>query len=214
MNCGFNCSWSQYIKQKFVYSPLKNIQLTVGNQSVRGEAMITPYGLEGGPFYFFSRGIRDSIEENGGCIVFIDLIPDLPVEEILSRLKKDRGKNSISNFLRKQLNLSRIKLSLLRECTEQTIFNDFSLLAHYIKKLPLTLESARPIEEAISSSGGVSFKELDRFFMLKKYPGWFTAGEMVDWDAPTGGYLLQGCFSTAYMAVEGIKKYTKLKEKV
>lgn len=206
MNCGFECSWSPFFKEKVNHSPLKNIKLTFQNQSVRGEAMITSYGVEGGPFYRFSREIRDSIEKNDRAVVFLDLTPDLTRDEILRRLNRNRGKNSLSNHLRKQVNLSQVKLYLLRELTEKVIFNDFSLLAQTIKELPLILERPRPIEEAISSSGGVSFKELDNSFMLKKYPGWFTAGEMVDWDAPTGGYLLQGCFSTAYMAVEGIKK--------
>ena len=167
--------------------------------------MITSYGMEGGPIYKFSREIRDSIEKNGKAVVFLDMTPDLPQGEVLHRLNRKQGKNSLSNHLRKQLNLSAAKLAILRELTEKTVFDDFSLLAPAIKKLPLILERPRPIEEAISTSGGVSFQELDKYFMLKKYPGWFTAGEMVDWDAPTGGYLLQGCFSTAYRVVEGIK---------
>ncbi len=206
MNCGFECSWSPFFKKTINHSALKNIKLTLGNQSVRGEAMITSYGLEGGPFYRLSREIRDSIELNGKAITFLDLTPDLSLNEVIQKLNHERGKNSISNHLRKQLKLSKSKIYLLREVTEKSIFNDFPLLAQTIKNLSVTLERPRPIEEAISSSGGVSFKELDKYFMIKKYPGWFTAGEMVAWEAPTGGYLLQGCFSTAYMAVEGIKK--------
>ncbi|MCK5201155.1 MAG: TIGR03862 family flavoprotein [Spirochaetales bacterium] len=205
VNCGFECSWSPFFKNKFSRLPLKNIKLTHRNQIARGETMITSYGMEGGPIYKFSREIRDSIEKNGKAVVFLDMTPDLPQGEVLHRLNRKQGKNSLSNHLRKQLNLSAAKLAILRELTEKTVFDDFSLLAPAIKKLPLILERPRPIEEAISTSGGVSFQELDKYFMLKKYPGWFTAGEMVDWDAPTGGYLLQGCFSTAYRVVEGIK---------
>lgn len=205
MNCGFECSWSPFFKEKINHSALKNIKLSYKNKSIRGEAVITSYGIEGGPFYHFSREIRDSIEQYGKTTVFMDLAPDLSDKEILLKLNRKQGKNSLSNHLRKQVKLSQIKIHLLRELTEKIFFDDFSLLAQAIKKVPLVLEQPRPIEEAISSSGGVSFNELDSSFMLKKYPGWFTAGEMVDWDAPTGGYLLQGCFSTAYMAVEGIK---------
>jgi uncharacterized flavoprotein (TIGR03862 family) len=205
MNCGFECSWSPFFKENINHSALKNIKLTFNKNSIRGEAIITPYGLEGSPIYRFSREIRDSIEQAGKASIFLDLTPDLSLTEVMDKLNNKRGKNSISNHLRKQLKLSKTKIYLLRELSKKDIFNDLNSLAQTIKKLPVILESPRPIEEAISSSGGISFKELDNFFMLKKYPGWFTAGEMVDWDAPTGGYLLQGCFSTAYMAVEGIK---------
>ncbi len=207
MNCGFECSWSPFFKKSINYSALKNITLTIENQSVRGEATITPYGVEGGPFYRLSREIRKSIEENGKAVTFLDLVPDISPGDVTKKLDSNRGKNSISNHLRKQLNLSKTKILLLRELTDKNLFDDFNLLAQIIKKLPVTLVKTRPIEEAISSSGGVSFKELDKYFMIKKHPGWFTAGEMVDWEAPTGGYLLQGCFSTAYMAVEGIKRF-------
>ena len=206
MNCGFECSWSSFFKQKINRLPLKNITLTFLNESIRGEAMITPYGIEGAPIYKLSREIRNNIEKNNKAIVFIDLCPDLNKSEILNRISQSPGKNSFSNHLRKQLNISTVKISLLRELSEKSTFKNFNLLSQTIKKLPLILERPRPIDEAISSSGGVSFNDLDDYFMLKKYQGWFTAGEMVDWDAPTGGYLLQGCFSTAFRVVEGIKK--------
>ena len=139
MNCGFECSWSPFFKEKVNHSALKNIKLTFQNQSVRGEAMITSYGVEGGPFYRFSREIRDSIEKNDRAVVFLDLTPDLTRDEILRRLNRNRGKNSLSNHLRKQLKLSRVKLYLLRELTEKAIFNNFSLLVQTIKNLPLIL---------------------------------------------------------------------------
>ncbi|MCF6335005.1 MAG: TIGR03862 family flavoprotein [Spirochaetales bacterium] len=209
-NCGFECTWSPFFKEKINYTAIKNIKLTFQNKSKRGEAVLTSYGIEGGPIYHYSREIRDSIEQYGRTTVFLDLLPDLTSKDIFCKLNRKRGKTSLSNHLRKQLKLSGIKILLLRELTEKIIFNDYSLLAKAIKGIPLILERPRPIEEAISSSGGVAFTELDSFFMLKKYPGWFTAGEMVDWDAPTGGYLLQGCFSTAYTAVEGINKITAI----
>lgn len=206
MNCGFDYSWSSYFKKYNNYTALKNIKLTHKETSLRGEVIITPYGVEGGPFYRLSREIRNAIEDNHKAVTFLDLIPDLSQEEILNRLNKKRGKTSLSNHLRKQLNLTPLKISLVRELIKKNIFDDYSLLAEILKEVPLVLEKPRPIEEAISSSGGVSFIELDKYFMLKKHPGWFTAGEMVDWDAPTGGFLLQACFSTAFTVVEGIKK--------
>lgn len=211
MNCGFECLWSPFFKKGYNRTPIKNIKLSHQNQLARGEIMITAYGLEGGPVYKLSREIRQSIEKNDKAVVFLDLAPDLPQEEILHRLNCRRGKNSLSSHLRKQLNLSSVKLALLKELTEKESFNDISLLAIAVKKLPLILDRPRPVKEAISSSGGISFQELNKHFMLKKYPGWFTAGEMVDWDAPTGGYLLQGCFSTAFTVVEGIKIYKTIK---
>ncbi|MEA1910107.1 MAG: TIGR03862 family flavoprotein [Spirochaetota bacterium] len=208
INCGFECRWSPLFKKKINYSALKNIKLTMDNQSIRGDATITSYGFEGGPFYRLSREIRKSIEQNGRAITFMDLTPDLSLADVTKKTNHHRGKDSISNHLRKRLKLSGTKINLLKEVTEKNIFDNYDLLAQAIKNLPIILLSPRPIAEAISSSGGISFKELDNYFMIKKYPGWFTAGEMVDWDAPTGGYLLQGCFSTAYMAVEGIKNFT------
>ena len=205
MNCGFEYSWSSHFKEYTNYLALKNIELTHKDISIRGEVMITSYGVEGGPFYRLSREIRNTIEDKQKATIHLDLTPDLSREEIFIRLNKKRGKNSLSNHLRKQLNITPLKISLLRELIEKNIFDDYSLLSQALKKVPLVLERTRPLEEAISSSGGVSFNELDEHFMLTKHPGWFTAGEMVDWDAPTGGYLLQACFSTAFTVVEGIK---------
>ena len=206
MNCGFEYSWSSHFKENNNYVALKNIKLTHKDISIRGEVMITSYGVEGGPFYRLSREIRNTIEDMKKATIYLDLTPDLTQEEIFIRLNRKRGKNSLSNHLRKQLNITPLKISLLRELIEKKIFDDYSLLSQALKKVPLALERTRPLEEAISSSGGVSFNELDEHFMLIKHPGWFTAGEMVDWDAPTGGYLLQACFSTAFTVVEGIKK--------
>jgi uncharacterized flavoprotein (TIGR03862 family) len=207
MNCGFEYSWTSVLKAKFNNSPLKNISITLNNKTVRGEIIITSYGIEGAPVYILSREIRETIDKAKSATVHIDLVPDLCVEKVLLNLNKNKGKNSLSNHLRKRLNLPPIKTALFRELANEDVLNDFCKLSQTIKKLPLTLEKPRPIEEAISTSGGVSFEELNEYFMLKKYPGWFAAGEMVDWDAPTGGFLLQGCFSTAFTAVEGIQRF-------
>ncbi len=207
MNCGFERNWSLLFRDRVDYTTLKNINLKWKDKEKRGNLTITSYGLEGGPIYHFSREIRTSLEQNRNENVILDILPDLTKEEIILRLNRSRGKTSFSNYLRKNLNLSGIKILLLRELLHEEQLKNNVILANKIKNLPISLESPRPLKEAISSSGGISFEELDKYFMLKKLPGWFAAGEMIDWDAPTGGYLLQGCFSTAYTAVEGISKY-------
>ena len=207
INCGFEYNWSYFFKERIDYTALKNIKLKWKDREIRGDLTITSYGIEGGPIYHFSREIRTNYEQHGKENIILDLLPDLTEKEILFRLNHNRGKSSLSNYLRKRLKLTRIKVLLLRELLKKEYFNNNGILAKKIKNIPISLNRPRPIEESISSSGGISFTELDEYFMLKKNPGWFTAGEMIDWDAPTGGYLLQGCFSTAYMAVEGILKH-------
>src|SRR5690606_26111408 len=139
--------------------------------------------------------------------LFIDLLPDLSLVNVMQRLSKSRGKNSLSNFLRKQLNLPPVKIALLRELTDKTIGDNPAQLAYALKNISLPLTAMRPIDEAISSAGGVDFKELDANYMLQKMPGIFCAGEMLDWDAPTGGYLLTGCFATGRAAGHGVLKW-------
>jgi len=207
MNCGFEHNWSLYLKERIEYTAIKNIKLKWKEREIRGDLTITPYGIEGGPIYHFSREIRNSLEQHSKENIILDILPDLTEKEIFFRLSHNRGKDSLSNHLRKSLKLTRVEILLLREFLKKEYLNNNDILAKKIKNLPISLERPRPIEEAISSSGGISFTELDEYFMLRKFPGWFTAGEMIDWDAPTGGYLLQGCFSTAHMAVEGISKY-------
>jgi len=207
INCGFECQWSPFFKKGIDHTPMKNIKLKWKGREIRGDLTITAYGIEGGPIYHFSREIRNSLEQHNKENIILDILPDLTEEEIFIRLSNNRGKDSLSNHLRKSLKLTRVVILLLREFLQKEYLYNNNILAKKIKNLPISLDRPRPIEEAISSSGGISFTELDGHFMLKKFPGWFTAGEMIDWDAPTGGYLLQGCFSTAYMAVEGISKY-------
>ena len=141
--------------------------------------------------------------------MIIDLLPDYSLEKIKSLLSKDRQKNSMSNFLRKQLNLSPVKIALLRELTEKNVWSDINLLTKTIKNLKINSFSYRPIEEAISSAGGIDFDELDVHLMLKKLPGVFCAGEMLNWEAPTGGYLLTACFATGRAAGLGVVEYLR-----
>ncbi|MDC0254136.1 TIGR03862 family flavoprotein [Bacteriovoracales bacterium] len=204
MNSGFETDWSPHFKKKVNWSPLKNIKLSFKDHSVRGELIFTPYGLEGGPLYELSALVRDSREK---AQVLLDFFPDLSQKEVLSKIHKPRGKNSLSNHLRKKLKLSGLAFSLLKERTSKEEFKDLDLLGQKLKALPLDLLRPRPMEESISTSGGIHFDNLDNSLMIKKMPGFYVAGEMLDWEAPTGGYLLQGCFSTAYKASQSILSF-------
>lgn len=208
-NCGFDVQWGEKFQQDFSGAPLQTVCLQVTDvsgkpHSVRGEAMIAKTGIEGTSIYALSAHLRELIAQHGSANLYVDLLPDLSVEKIIAKLDKPRGKNSISNFLRKQLNISSVKLGLLRELTSASIFQDNNALAAFIKKLPITLTACRPIDEAISCAGGVPFDELTSTLMLKKIPGVFCAGEMLDWEAPTGGYLLTACFATGRAAGLGV----------
>lgn len=213
-NCGFDIAWSEHLQQEFSGAPLQTIGLSVTDlygqrHFVRGEAMIARTGIEGTSVYALSSVLRELISERGSAELVLDLMPDTSLEKLNGLLAKPRGKNSVSNFLRKQLNLPPIKFALLRELTSAEIWQDHFALAQSIKHLPLALTACRPIDEAISTAGGVVFDELDNRLMLKKMPGVFCAGEMLDWEAPTGGYLLTACFATGRAAGEGIVDYLR-----
>ena len=213
-NCGFDTAWSEVLLSQHAGAPLHGVGLSCidaqgMSRSVLSEAIISNYGIEGTGIYALSKYLRESLTQNGSALLNIDLLPDLSADKIGQRLNKPREKNSLSNFLRKQLNLSPAKLALLRELTTKNTFENPALLAMAIKKLSLTLTATRPIDEAISSAGGIAAKELNQEFMLKKIPGVFAAGEMLDWDAPTGGYLLTGCFASGRAAGFGVVRYLR-----
>lgn len=213
-NCGFEVKWSELLLNQFSGQPLLTISLslrTLANElhAVRGEAMITKTGIEGTSIYALSASLRELIVARNEALLYIDLLPDLSLDKIIAQLNKPRGKTSVSNFLRKQLNLSPIKIALLRELTPASVWQDNLALAQAIKSLRLTLTGVRPIDEAISTAGGVSFSELNSSLMLKNMPGVFCAGEMLDWEAPTGGYLLTACFATGRAAGAGVVDYLK-----
>ena len=189
---------SQEFQKKADYKPLKNIVVKVGKESLRGEVLLTDYGIEGSAIYAISGFINNEIESKGMAIIQLDLKPDHSLDQLKEVLQSPRGKESYSNFLRKKLKLESIEQSLIKEVTSKEEFQNSETLSKVIKGLKLELSKSRPIDEAISTSGGISFSEVDENFMLKKYPGVFVMGEMLDWDAPTGGYLLQGCFSMAH----------------
>lgn len=213
-NCGFEVAWSAFFRDKFAGLPLKAVRLGFSSTqdkkfSQAGELMLTEYGLEGGLIYACSAMLRDEISLSGSALIYLDLSPDRDLSDILSRLSKPRGKASLSNHLRKCLNLDAAKLALLREALSAEQMHDSKLLGNTLKALPIKLLATRPLVEAISSAGGVSFLACDEHLMLKNRPGVFCAGEMLDWEAPTGGYLLTACLATGRAAGLGALDWLK-----
>ena len=206
-NCGFVADFSDLFRARFEGQPLKGIELHFEGESVRGEATVTKTGLEGGAIYALSPPLRDAIERGGQAILTADLRPGLPAAELERALAKPRGKQSFSNFLRKAVKLSHAAIGLLHEAALRNGVQLSSMtpaaLAALIKAVPVHLTATAGIERAISTAGGVAFDDLNANFMLLRLPGVFVAGEMLDWEAPTGGYLLQGCFSTGAAAAKG-----------
>lgn len=214
-NCGFETDWSDFFKEKYAGTPLKQITCffkdSQGQQQQQlGELLISRYGVEGSIIYALSSAIRKTINKQGTITLYLDLFPQLSYNQLQEKLTKPKGSQSISNFLRKQINLKEAKMGLLRELAPHAL-TDLATLAEHLKALPLILKQPRPLTEAISSAGGVCFNELTDQLMLKKLPSIFCAGEMLDWEAPTGGYLLTGCFSTGYVAAQGIINYLSAK---
>jgi uncharacterized flavoprotein (TIGR03862 family) len=210
-NSGFLVSWSAPFRERFAGTPLKRIAITAGGSTVRGEAMITDYGIEGGVIYAQSARLRDAILAEGEAVASIALRPELSEVEIAKRLSAPRGKQSFSNFLRKTINLPPVGIALLHEWAAANGGRASELaaekLASLISHFPLKMTGIAPIESAISTTGGILFEELDENFMLTKLPGVFAAGEMLDWEAPTGGYLLQACFATGVAAGRGAVRW-------
>jgi uncharacterized flavoprotein (TIGR03862 family) len=202
-NCGMRVDWTQHFVERFAGVPLKNVAIDVDESRVRGDAMITTNGIEGGPIYAHSAAMRDAIDRDGRCTMIIDLHPDLSVDQLTERLEHRRSKDSVTTFLRRAIGLSPVSISLLREVTGNRVSTDPIELAQLVKAVPLVVESTMPIGRAISSAGGISLDEIDPSFMLRRVPGAFVAGEMLDWEAPTGGFLLQASFSTAVAAARG-----------
>lgn len=200
-NAGFNVSWSEHFTDRFAGSPLKTVRFTHAGQRIRGEAMITAYGIEGGAIYGLSASLRDAIARGGRAALMLDLAPDINEAALARRLAEAKPGQSLSNTLRKQARLSALSAALLREAGE--VPREPASLAARIKALPLTLTGMQGLERAISSAGGVAREAVDAHFMLKALPGVFVAGEMLDWEAPTGGYLLQASFATGIAAARG-----------
>ena len=208
-NCGFFVEWTKKFSKRFEGKSLKPVLLSFKDKRVKGEFIITKNGVEGGAIYTLSSLLREEINNNGEANLILDLKPDLNIEEILKRLKKPQSKLSMSNYLRKTLNLSDVAIGLLMELPDRKNFNNFTpeKITLIIKSYTLNLKKPFSIIRAISTAGGVTFNSIDDNFMLINKPNVFVAGEMLDWEAPTGGYLLQACIANgAYVANTIIKK--------
>jgi uncharacterized flavoprotein (TIGR03862 family) len=209
-NCGFQVQWSARMREQFEGRPLKRVRLTFGGETAQGDAIVTREGIEGGVVYAMSAVLRDAIEANREALLHIDLRPDLTEIDLASRLAVPRGKMSLSNFLRKAAGLSPPAIALLHEAYAGAVSKmSAAELATLIKAVPLRLIATAPLARAISTAGGVALEEVDDTFMLRKMPGVFVAGEMLDWEAPTGGYLLQASFATGAAAARGVLEFLK-----
>jgi uncharacterized flavoprotein (TIGR03862 family) len=210
-NCGFTVAWSDIFRDRFEGQPLKGVALSYGSHPIRGEAVVTRTGIEGGAIYALSANLREAILATGQATLHIALRPDLDINDLVARLSAPRGKQSFSNWLRKAAHLSPVAIGLLQETA---VVSGVSLSSHspaalagLIKAVPVKLNGLAPIARAISTAGGVSFGEIDADFMIRRLPGVFAAGEMLDWEAPTGGYLLQASFATGAAAGRGVLKW-------
>jgi len=210
-NCGFEVAgWSAHLREKFAGAPLKTVSLALPGEAPRkGEFVLTAAGIEGSLVYALSARIRNRISRDGAATVLLDLLPDRTLAQVASALARPRGSQSMAKHLHRQLKLDGVKAALLRELTDAATFQDSQALAAAIKALSIRLVRPRPLDEAISSAGGVPFEELDEGLMLRRLPGVFCAGEMLDWEAPTGGYLLTACFASGRAAAEGMLRWLR-----
>ena len=199
-NCGFDVAWSAHFRERFEGHPIKSVVLSFATFHQQGEFIVTKEGVEGGLIYAASALLRDEIDARGSATMMLDLAPDRSHEWLVERLSRSRGSRSMANHLEKTINIKGIKAGLLREFVSKEDFANVQPLAHFIKNLPIPLIATRPLDEAISSAGGVRFESLDEQLMLRSMPGVFCSGEMLDWEAPTGGYLLTACFASGRAA--------------
>lgn len=206
-NVGFDVAWSSLFRDRFAGQPLKGVAVTHAGRTVRGEAMIAAYGVEGGAIYALSAALRDAVGRDGQAELTLDLRPDQSWEALTQRLSKPRGKDSLSNWLRKAAHLDPLAIALLRE--GGPLPTEPGSLVARIKGAPLTLTGVQGLSRAISAAGGVSLDAVDEHLMLKTRPGVFLAGEMLDWEAPTGGYLLQASFASGVVAAQGVADWLK-----
>jgi uncharacterized flavoprotein (TIGR03862 family) len=212
-NCGFDANWSAYFQERFAGQPVKSVAIGMASghdgtmQYRQGEFVVTATGIEGSLVYALSALLRDALAANGEVTIRLDLAPGWSEERVVGELTRPRGARSMSSHLQSRLHITGVKLGLLRECLPKEAFADPAQLGRAIKALPLRLARTRPIEEAISSAGGVAFEALDANLMAEPLPGVFCAGEMLDWEAPTGGYLLTACFASGVTAGRGVLDY-------
>ena len=216
-NCGFDVAstgagrsgWSEHLRERFAGEPVKPVAITAADSAgvvhrQQGEFVLTATGIEGSLVYAFSAGLRDAIAAQGQATLTLDLLPQHTLEQVRTETRRPRGARSLSTHLKSRLHLQGVKMGLLHELLSPAQLNDPDALAGFIKALPLLVSAARPIDEAISSAGGVRFEALDARLMANAMPGLFVAGEMLDWEAPTGGYLLTACLATGRAAGQGV----------
>ena len=213
-NCGFDVRWSDHFRTKFVGHPVKTVEVTAKTVNgivirQRGEFVVTETGVEGGVVYTVSSHVRDAIATEGTATLWLDLVPDRSLQQLTQDLSRPRGKRTMATHLTRCAGVAGVKAGLLREVVSKDLLADSGRLAAAIKSLPLTLMAPRPLAEAISTAGGVSFDALDGNLMLRSLPGVFCAGEMVDWEAPTGGYLLTACLATGHLAGKAAAQWGK-----
>lgn len=206
-NCGFTVAWSEVFRSRFEGEPLKRIAIHFSDLVSVGEAMVTVDGLEGGAIYGLSSPLREAIAAAGPVEIRLDVKPSLSEDEIVEALDHGRKGDTLSNLLRKAVSLPPVAIGLLREGAGKTLPTDHRALAQLIKAVPIEVTAARSLDRAISSAGGIALAEIGPDYQLSKLPGVFVAGEMLDWEAPTGGYLLQACFSTGRAAGKGVVRY-------
>jgi len=212
-NCGFEVKWSDYLKEKFAGSPLKSVALKFtnlqGQETERqGEMVIGEHGVEGSLVYAFSREIRQRLNAQGHATFTLDLLPGRSIDRVQAEVAGlARSSQSLPAYFKNKMGIAGVKLALLHEVLSKEDFKNSHKLVSTIKALPITVHAARPIDEAISTAGGVRFESLNNDYMLVNKPGSFVAGEMLDWEAPTGGYLLTACFATGMAAGQGVLRW-------
>lgn len=208
-NCGFDVGWSPYFRERHAGQAVKPVVARAGKLARQGEFNITENGLEGGLIYALSADLRDALERDGCAVLHLDLAPGRSLERLAADLSRPRGRDSLANHLRRRAGIEGVKAALLRElCTPETLASAPALAAA-IKDLPVPLTATRPLDEAISTAGGVRFEAVNEQLMLRGMPGVFCAGEMLDWEAPTGGYLLTACFASGQVAARGIQAWLR-----
>jgi uncharacterized flavoprotein (TIGR03862 family) len=216
-NCGFDVApaganrsgWSEHLRERFAGEPVKPVTITAADSAgvmhrQQGEFVVTAGGIEGSLVYAFSAGLRDAIAAQGQATLTLDLLPQHTLEQVRAETRRPRGTRSLSTHLKSRLHLQGVKMGLLHELLSPSQLNDPDVLAGFIKALPLLVSATRPIDEAISTAGGVRFEALDAGLMARAVPGLFFAGEMLDWEAPTGGYLITACLATGRAAGQGV----------
>lgn len=206
-NCGFDVAWSQHFREKFDGQPLKSVVLSFESFHQQGEFIVTKDGVQGSLVYAASALMRDTLETKNKAVMLLDMTPDRSREWLAAQLSKPRDSRSMASHLEKTVGLKGVKVGLLHEFMPKEDFANVEKLASFIKQTPIPLTATRPLDEAISSAGGVTFESLDKNLMIRNLPGIFCAGEMLDWEAPTGGYLLTACFASGRVAGAGVMQW-------